>query len=68
MSQPEIPVDNTNLQFNKETSEAAINIEHEVIPEQDEHDEEERKTQTDLNRETAQAPMGTAGTNHSGPT
>ena len=39
-----------------------------MIEEQDEHDEEERKTQTDINKDTAQGPFGhTQGTNNSGP-
>ena len=44
-----------DLQFAKEASEPGLAVADEVIEEQDEHDEEERKTQTDIFKK-----MGTA--------
>ncbi len=41
------PDDVNRLNFNEDISNQGIPIENEVIPEQDEHDEEERKTQTE---------------------
>ena len=40
-------MDTANMQFSKDTSEGGLPVEHEVIEEQDEHDEDERRTQTD---------------------
>lgn len=49
----ETPIDNADLAISKENSENAI--EHDVIEELDEHEEEERKTLSEFKKQNEQA-------------